>query len=222
MGRQAELGSGWCPPGLYHRQKAGGGSIQNKRSVSSVQARTHPTPASVAAANTKWFRSENRDELRAQASAHFRPHEEMPLSARTGGPRARSAPLWESPWTPRAPPLPAAVRGGFVGDDAYFRPESAPPDVWPENFGGKTSTSRWPSSEPSLNRDSFNSLVNRVPCIPASTMRKEAQLGQRPSTSLGTARLPAPESFASLSPAGFGESSRGAARPGIVPVAAWT
>lgn len=219
MGRQAELGSGWCPPGLYHRQKAGGGPFPNKRSSSSVVARTHPTPASIAAANTKWFRSENRDELRAQASAHFRPPEETPLSARAA-PRAHSAPIWESLWTPRAPPRPA-------GDFAYFRPESAPPDLLVDNFGGKTSTSRWDSSEPSLHRDSFNSMVNRVSCIPAAAMRKEAQLGQRPSSSLGVSslgasRLPGPESFASMSPAGFGETSRGAARPGFVPVAAWT
>jgi len=219
MGRQAELGSDWCPPGLFHRRK--GGSIQNRRSGSSVQARPPPAAALVAAANTKWFNSENQDELRAQATGRCSPFEEMPLSSRAG-PRAYSAPLWESPWMARAPHRTAGFRSGLAGDEPYFRPESAPPDVSADNFGGKTSTSRWPSSEPSLNRESFNSMVNRVPCNSARTMRKEAQLGQRPSSSLGAPRQPVPGSFASLSPAGFGQSSRGAARGGTVPVSAWT
>mmetsp|Transcript_108951 Transcript_108951/g.216369 ORF Transcript_108951/g.216369 Transcript_108951/m.216369 type:complete len:265 (+) Transcript_108951:113-907(+) len=221
MGRQAELGSDWCPPGLFHRRKAGRNSIHNTKSGSSVQARVPPADAAVAAANTRWFNGENRDELLAQATGHFSPYDELPLSARAG-PRAHSAPLWESPWTPRDPPRSAEFRSGFGRDDPYFRPESAPPGFFPQNFGGKMTTSHWPSSEATLNRESFNCMVSHVPCNSAWTMRKEAQLGKRPSSSLGAPRQLVPGSFASMQPAGVGGSSRGATRGGTVPVSAWT
>lgn len=167
MGRAAERGEGWEPPGIMSRNRTAA-ALQSQRSLSSSQLLKPLSPAP--------------SPLGLSGGRGLRPVEAPTRSASSLGNTARTPWISMMPHRadrgekrPGSSSSPLAVPAPLPRDACAFQPLVHPPS----GEEGAIATNKWDSKEASLTQESFNCIAQRKHCNTSEALMRHANIGKQ-------------------------------------------